>query len=508
MSLLEMRGIVKEFPGLRAVDQVDLSVKEKEIHALLGENGAGKTTLMNILYGLYQQEEGEIFWQDAPVQIAEPSEAIALGIGMVHQHFMLVRKMTALENIILGLRTEGFPMIRREALAAKVEALSRKYGLSVDLNRRIDRLSVGEQQRVEILKALFRNAHLLILDEPTSVLTPQEIQEFFRILRMLRDEGHSIILIAHNLSEILEISDRVTVLRDGKRVCTLETAGTNERELSQYMIGRELVKGVHVRKPADMGRTVLEIRDVSLWGPDRIAQLSHIDLTVYSGEILGIAGVDGNGQLELAEILVGLRTQSGGSILLNGTVLDHLSSRKRWEIGLTYIPADRHQDGLIMDADVCSNYLLRRYYCAPFAKAHILQFARMRGNAEALTRDYQVKTPSVATQARLLSGGNQQKMILARELQSEGSLTIACQPTRGLDIGAAEYLRQRLLERRDCGKSVLLISTDLEEILALSDRIAVMQGGKIMGVVENAPSLSVETLGLMMGGMTLEEVGA
>ncbi len=506
MSLLEMRGIVKEFPGLRAVDQVDLSVKEREIHALLGENGAGKTTLMNILYGLYRQEAGEIFWKGVPVQIARPSEAIALGIGMVHQHFMLVRKMTALENIILGLRTEGFPLIRRDALAEQISVLSQKYGLHVDLNKRIDHLSVGEQQRVEILKALFRNAHLLILDEPTSVLTPQEIQEFFRILRILRDEGHSIILIAHNLSEILAISDRVTVLRDGKKVCTVETAKTDERELSHCMIGRELAEEDRVRAKTDMSRTVLEICDVSLQGPAQTALLSHINLRVYSGEILGIAGIDGNGQLELSEILVGLRAQSDGHILLNGTALDRLSSRKRWEMGLTYIPADRHQDGLIMDADACSNYILRSYYCAPFSKAHILQFAGIRRNAEELTRAYQVKMPSISTQARLLSGGNQQKMILARELQSEGNLTIACQPTRGLDIGAAEYLRQRLLERRDCGKSVLLISTDLEEILSLSDRIAVIHGGKIMGVVDNSPSLSIETLGLMMGGMALEAI--
>lgn len=505
MSLLEMREIVKDFPGVRAVDHVDISVAEGEIHALLGENGAGKTTLMNILYGLYQPEAGSICWCGKQVQISKPSAAIALGIGMVHQHFMLVHKLTALENILLGMRTPGYPLVRREEQEHLIFQLCKKYGLHVDLQKRVDKLSVGEQQRVEILKALFRNARLLILDEPTSVLTPQEVEEFFQILRMLREEGHSIILIAHNLSEILAISDRVTILRDGKKVCTLETTKTNERELSQYMIGRDFFEKEYEKKATSMDRDILQIFDLSLQSGNKPPLLDNINLAVRCGEILGVAGIDGNGQGELAEVLVGIRRQSTGTILFNGEVLDHMSIRKRWEKGVAYIPSDRHQDGLIMDADVVSNESLRTYYHAPYAKKHILRFKELQKNAQALVETYQVKIPALSAKVRVLSGGNQQKLILSRELQAGGDLTIACQPTRGLDIGATEYLRQQLLERRNQGRSIILISTDLGEILALSDRIAVIHGGRIMGIVQNSTGLSTELLGLMMGGMLLEE---
>ena len=500
-----MHGIVKDFPGLRAVDHVDLQVEEGEIHALLGENGAGKTTLMNILYGLYRADEGQIFWNDEPVDVSCPSEAVRLGIGMVHQHFMLVQKMTALENILLGMRPEGYPIIRRQEQLQQAEILCQKYGLKVNLRQRVDTLSVGEQQRVEILKALFRDAKVLVLDEPTSVLTPQETQEFFQILRVLRDEGHSIILIAHNLSEILSISDRVSVLRDGKKVCTIKTSSTNERELSRYMIGRDFLASNFYREATDQSREILRFQNISLHNSEGVSLLRDVCLCVHSGEILGIAGIDGNGQTELAEVLMGIRRQSGGDILLDGQSLGRWSVRRRWEAGLAYIPADRHQDGLIMDADVKDNTALRTYYQPPLSRTHILQPSQMRDQAAALTEDYQVKTPSVATQVRLLSGGNQQKLILARELQSKGNLLVACQPTRGLDIGAAEYLHTRLMDRRNQGRSVLLISTDLGEILALSDRIAVICSGKIMGVVPNTPDLSAELLGLMMGGSTLEE---
>ncbi len=375
MNLLEMRGIVKDFPGLRAVDQVDLFIAEGEIHALLGENGAGKTTLMNILYGLYRPEQGEILWQGIPAHISKPSEAISLGIGMVHQHFMLVRKMTVLENILLGLKPKGYPLIRREEQEQQIHKLCEKYNLYVELGKRVDQLSVGEQQRVEILKALFRNARLLILDEPTSVLTPQEIKEFFTVLRMLKAEGHSIILIAHNLSEILEISDRVTILRDGKKTCTLPTDKTNERELSRCMIGRDFLEATHIRTETGAKEEVLRMEDISLRGANGNFLLQGVDLSVQSGEILGVAGIDGNGQAELAEVLTGLRRQTGGRIFLNGQALENLSIRKRWEKGLSYIPSDRHHDGLIMDADVAANFHLRSYYAPPFAKSRILQFA-------------------------------------------------------------------------------------------------------------------------------------
>ena len=381
MNLLEMQGIVKEFPGVRAVDHVDFSVTKGEIHALLGENGAGKTTLMNILYGLYRQDAGEIFWCGKPAQINKPGEAIQLGIGMVHQHFMLVRKLTALENILLGLRTEGYPLVRREAQRQLVSRLCEKYGLHIDLQKRVDKLSVGEQQRVEILKTLFREAQLLILDEPTSVLTPQETQEFFQILRILRDEGHSIILIAHNLSEILEISDRVTILRDGKKVCTLETAKTDERELSRCMIGRDFLEGGYTKRETGEHREILQIRDLCLQHGEQQPLLQNINLSIHSGEVLGLAGIDGNGQGELVEVLVGIRRQTAGEIMFRGENLSHLSVRKRWEKGVAYVPSDRHQDGLIMDADITSNFALRTYYRPPYSKRHILQFQQLQRNA-------------------------------------------------------------------------------------------------------------------------------
>lgn len=400
---------------------------------------------------------------------------------------------------IVGLKSILGIQDRREEQEQQIHKLCEKYNLYVELGKRVDQLSVGEQQRVEILKALFRNARLLILDEPTSVLTPQEIKEFFTVLRILKAEGHSIILIAHNLSEILEISDRVTILRDGKKTCTLPTDKTNERELSRCMIGRDFLEATHIRTETGAKEEVLRMEDISLRGANGNFLLQGVDLSVQSGEILGVAGIDGNGQAELAEVLTGLRRQTGGRIFLNGQALENLSIRKRWEKGLSYIPSDRHHDGLIMDADVAANFHLRSYYAPPFAKSRILQFAQMQKNAQELASAYQVKTPFMSTRARLLSGGNQQKLILARELKSNGNLTIACQPTRGLDIGATEYLRDQLLERRNRGKSVLLVSTDLGEILALSDRIAVIHGGRIMGVVENTKDLSVEMLGLMMG---------
>ena len=505
MDLLEMRGIVNDFPGIRAVDRVDLSIAEGEIHALLGENGAGKTTLMNILYGLYRPEAGSISWCGKPVHINKPNEAISLGIGMVHQHFMLVKKMTALENILLGMHMDGYPFIHREMQEQQVSRICEKYGLHIDMQKRVDQLSVGEQQRVEILKALFRNARLLILDEPTSVLTPQETKEFFHILRMLRKEGHSIILIAHNLSEILSIADRITVLRDGKKVCTLDAASTNERELSRCMIGRDFLEQGYIRTETKKDQDILQLCGLTLQNGVQLPLLDNINLTVHSGEILGVAGIDGNGQGELVEVITGIRRQSKGTILFHGESIQHLSIRKRWEKGIAYVPSDRHQDGLIMDADITANTALRTYYCTPYAKGPLLRSGEIQNNAKSLVDAYQVKIPALTAKVRVLSGGNQQKLILSRELQAEGDLIIACQPTRGLDIGATEYLRQQLLERRNQGKSVLLVSTDLGEILALSDRIAVIHSGKIMGIVSNVPGLSTELLGLMMVGMPLEE---
>lgn len=506
MELLEMLGIVKEFPGVRANDHVNFSVCEGEIHALLGENGAGKTTLMNMLYGLYKADQGEIFWQGEKVIISSPKEAIKIGIGMVHQHFMLVNKMTVLQNILLGLKPKGYPFIKQAEITSQVRSLSEKYGLSVELDKRIDELSVGAQQRVEILKLLYRNAKLLILDEPTSVLTPQEISEFFKILQALKSEGHGIIFIAHNLSEILEISDRVTIMRDGKNVCTLQTKLTNDKELSKYMIGRELIEDNYHREEKMSTGYVLEVKDLSLGDDSGKFLLKDIDLCIHKQEVLGIAGVDGNGQRELAEVIIGIRRQSKGSIFYNGKNIDRQNIRNRAEGGMAYIPADRHNDGLILDASVMYNLHLKNYYKVPYANKSVLNFRRMQALSTRKVLDYDIKTPNIYTNVRLLSGGNQQKLILAREIDESTNLTIACQPTRGLDIGATEHLRMQLMNCRNHGGSVLLISTDLAEIIAMSDRIAVMYNGRIMGVLENDEYLSVETLGLMMGGQTFAEI--
>ncbi|MDL2327202.1 ATP-binding cassette domain-containing protein, partial [Ruminococcaceae bacterium OttesenSCG-928-A11] len=390
----------------------------------------------------------------------------------------------------------------------QIRGLAEKYGMPLNLQKRVSELAVGEQQRAEILKALYRDARLLILDEPTSVLTPQETREFFGVLRTLRDDGHSIIFIAHNLEEIMQISDRVTILRDGKNTRTLNTGETDEKELSRCMIGRDFTEASYQRRCLEQPGDALVVQGLSLDGPDKKCILSDVSFTVRQGEILGVAGVDGNGQLELAEVLCGIRKQSGGTISLAGTAIEKLTIRARSEAGLAYIPSDRHQDGLIMDADVNYNFHLRDYYRTPYAKRRLLQFTKMQAATRQAVEDFKVKTPTTTTQARLLSGGNQQKMILAREIATSAKLTIACQPTRGLDIGASEYLRSQLMELRNAGNSVLLVSTDLGEILALSDRIAVIFDGRIMGVLQNDEHLSVEKLGLMMGGREAEEVEA
>jgi simple sugar transport system ATP-binding protein len=462
---------------------------------------------MNILYGLYRPDAGQVFWNGNPLVITKPSDAIAGGIGMVHQHFMLVKKMTALDNILLGLRPAGYPFVNKRQQLEQIQQMAEKYGMPLNLQKRVSDLAIGEQQRVEILKALYRDARLLILDEPTSVLTPQEIREFFRILETLRDDGHSIIFIAHKLEEIMQISDRITILRDGKNVCTLNTAGTDENELSRCMIGRDFAEAGYERAASDNAEDTLVVQNLTLEGPDKRI-LSAVSLHVQQGEILGVAGVDGNGQLELAEVLTGIRKQSSGVIRFYGVSIEKLPIRTRSEQGLAYIPSDRHQDGLIMDADLNYNFHLRDYYRPPNAQARLLQFTQMQASTMQAVENFNVKTPSIATRARLLSGGNQQKLILAREISSSARLTIACQPTRGLDIGAAEYLHGQMMKLRNAGNSVLLISTDLGEILALSDRIAVIFGGQIMGVVENGKALSVEALGLMMGGRRAAEVQA
>ena len=506
MPLLEMKHITKAFSGVYANEDVSLSVEQGEIHALLGENGAGKTTLMNILFGIYQADSGEIFYQGKKAEFHSPKDAIDQGIGMVHQHFSLVKKMTVLDNIILGLDSKGMVLNRREA-AEKVRALADKYGLSVHPESRVSELSVGEQQRVEILKALYRNINLLILDEPTGVLTPQETEKFFDVLRKLKAEGHGIIIITHRLAEIMAISDRVTILRDGRAVKRLVTAETTPEELSAHMIGRELSKksGEWMPYGADV---TLNMSDVGLSrrrGGKKT--LDGINLTVHQGEILGIAGVEGNGQKELAEVITGIRKITEGSMTFERRDLSGLTVKERFHRGISYISDDRHHDSLVMDMTVTENLILRRYNRSPFSSHGILNEKRAEEQAEAALEKYRIKTSGTSrtkTPVKLMSGGNQQKVILAREITEESKLIVASQPTRGLDIGATEFVHQALLEQKKRGGSVVLISADLDEIMSLSDRIAVMFEGRIIGILPRKEA-DIYRLGLLMGGVSEEE---
>ena len=503
MELLEMKRITKAFPGVLANDHIDLCVHAGEVHALLGENGAGKTTLMNILYGLYRADSGEIYWKGEKASFETPLDALRAGIGMVHQHFTLVPTMSVLQNIILGLRAPGYPFIKTAEIEEKIKALGERYGLAVEPKKKISELSVGEQQRVEILKALYREAELLILDEPTAVLTPGETRDFFAILKRLKQEGHAVILITHRMSEIMAVSDRVTVLRDGKTVATLETAQTDETTLAQKMIGRELPERTRLEKHEACEKAMLELKDVALV-KEKITKL-ELSLCVLKGEILGVAGVDGNGQKELAELICGIAPPSRGELYFEGKSLSHSGVRERFEKGISYISDDRQHDGLVLDMNVRQNLMLRAYKKAPFVKNGMLERGKIKDYADACVCEYQIKTPSLETPMRLLSGGNQQKAILAREISEQASLIVACQPTRGLDIGATTQVRSTLAKARNRGASVLLISADLEELLALCDRIAVLFRGRIMGIVPNDPALKLETLGAMMGGHPLEE---
>lgn len=507
MALLEMKGITKIFYGIPANDHIDLSVEKSEIHALLGENGAGKTTLMNILYGLYRCDEGEIWWNGVKQDFQKPLDAIACGIGMVHQHFMLVRPMTVLQNIILGMKVESYPFIKKKDIAEKIKALSQKYGLAVDVDKRIDELSVGEQQRVEILKALYRNAKLLVLDEPTAVLTPQETELLFSVLKSLKEDGHSIILISHRLAEIMEITDKITVLRSGKKIDTLTTAKCTEALLSQLMIGRQIRtdKIEYAEKPRP--EHVLDVRGLTLKNPNGGKNLlDQVSFCLHCGEILGVAGVDGNGQNYLAEFLCGIRRQDSQCVSFKNQYIDRLNVRQHFELGIAYIPDDRHRDGLILDKSISDNLILRDYRTPKISKYGVVNEKNVLDFARDAIEKFDIRVHGPGERAGNLSGGNQQKIILAREIGDSPDLLIAMQPTRGLDIGASSYVRTCMQNLRDRGKGVLLISTDLDEIMQVSDRIAVMYEGKIMGIVENSAELKAETLGLMMGGRPVEEV--
>jgi ABC-type uncharacterized transport system ATPase subunit len=495
-----MLGITKRFAGFTANDRINLVVEKGEIHALLGENGAGKSTLMNILFGLYQPDEGEIRIRGKAVKITDPNMANDLGIGMVHQHFMLVEPFTVTENIVLGAEPTNGLKIDIAQAERKVRELSERYGLKVDPRAKIKDISVGMQQRVEILKTLYRGAEILIFDEPTAVLTPQEIKELMEIMRNLVDEGKSIIFITHKLKEIMAICDRVTIIRRGKYIDTLAVKDTNPDELAAKMVGRHVSFAVEKRPPQPK-HTVLEVRDLVVEGSRGVDALRGLSLEVRAGEILGVAGIEGNGQSELIEAITGLRKVKSGSIKLNGKEIHNQAPRRITEQGVGHIPEDRHKHGLVLDYSIGENMVLQTYYKSPFAKNGVLRRNAIFEYARKLIQQFDVRTPSDYTPARALSGGNQQKGIIAREVDRNPDLLIAAQPTRGLDVGAIEFIHKKLVEQRDAGKAVLLLSLELDEILNVSDRIAVIYEGRIVGIVKPEET-DHDHLGLMMAGGT------
>lgn len=500
--LLELRGITKRFGDLVANDQIDLELLPGEVHALLGENGAGKTTLMNILYGLYHPDAGEIILRGKPIQIASPRQAIEQHIGMVHQHFMLVPNFTVVENVILGMPLAGEPYLDLRRAAQQVADLAARFKLQVDPYALVGDLPVGLQQRVEILKALYRGAELLILDEPTAVLTPLEVQEFFQILRQLVQQGLSVIFISHKLSEVLEVSDRISVLRRGRLVGTLPTSQATIGVLAEMMVGRTVDLQVN-RAPAEAGAVVLRLEGISARNNQDRQALREVHLEIRAGEILGIAGVDGNGQQELAETVTGLRPPSGGRIWLDGQDVTGASPAELIRRGVAYIPADRQQMGLVLDFSVADNLVLKRVDTPDFCRRGVLSLPAIQSFARQAIREYDIRASSLQQTARQLSGGNQQKVILAREIEGKPRLLVAMHPTRGLDIGAMEYVQGKLLEQRQSGVAILLISTELEELLALSDRIAVLYRGEVMGIVPAVPE-AVDAIAHMMLGERVE----
>ena len=498
--IVEMLNIRKEFPGVVANDDVSIGLKNGEILALLGENGAGKSTLMSILFGLYAADAGEIRIREKKVVIHNPNQATELGIGMVHQHFKLVHNFTVTENIVLGLEPrKGLGMDIKSA-ANRIKELSERYGLDVDPHAKIEDVSVGMQQRVEILKMLYRDAEVLIFDEPTAVLTPQEIQDLIQIMENLRQEGKSIILITHKLKEIKAVADRCTVIRRGKIIDTVDVAKTSTAQMAKMMVGREVSFSVE-KGDIEPGEVILDIRNLSVMNSRKVIGLKEFSLQVRTGEIVGVAGVDGNGQTELIEALTGLCKSQNGTILLNGEDITNASIRERIIQGMAHIPQDRQKHGLVLDYSLEENLILEIYSCPPFSKHGFLQPDAIRAHAEKLIEDFDVRSgQGSAGPARSLSGGNQQKAIVGREIDHDPVLLIAAQPTRGLDVGSIEYIHKRLVFQRDRGKGVLLVSLELDEILDLSDRIAVLSHGELVGLLD-ADSTDENEIGLMMAGV-------
>lgn len=503
--VVEMLNIRKEFPGVVANDNITMQVKKGEIHALLGENGAGKSTLMNVLFGLYQPEKGEIRVNGKKVNITDPNIANDLGIGMVHQHFMLVDTFTVTQNIILGSEPTVRGRINYREAVKEVQELSDTYGLQVDPNALIRDISVGMQQRVEILKTLYRGADVLILDEPTAVLTPQEIKELMDIMQALISEGKSIILITHKLKEIMQVCDRCTVIRKGEGIGTVNVNETNVNELASLMVGREISFTTEKTRavPKD---TVLKIENIVVKDTRDIDMVKGLNLQLRAGEIVGIAGVDGNGQSELIEAITGLRKSESGKVMLLNKEITNLSPREVTESGIGHIPQDRQKFGLVLDYTVGENIVLQTYYQEPYSKGPILNYNEIYKKADSLIEEYDIRTPSAYTKARSLSGGNQQKAIIGREVDRSPDLLIAAQPTRGLDVGAVEFVHNKLIEERDKGRAILLVSFELDEILNLSDQIAVMFDGKIVAKLEPQETNEQE-LGLLMAGSERDKVG-
>jgi len=502
--VVEMLNIRKEFPGVVANDNISISLKKGEIHALLGENGAGKSTLMAILFGLYQPDKGIIKVKGKEVKISNPNVANDLGIGMVHQHFKLVENFTVTENIILGMEPVKGMRIDIDSAAKRIEELSKQYGLNVDPYAKIEDISVGMQQRVEILKTLYRNADVLIFDEPTAVLTPMEIQELMKIMKNLVNEGKSIILITHKLKEIKAVADRCTVIRRGKTIGTVNVADASEASLAEMMVGRKVSFKVD-KAEAKPGKVILKMENVSVKSGKDVLGLKNFTFDVRAGEIVGIAGVDGNGQAELVEAITGLRKVESGSIYLNNEDITHLPIRDRIRKGIGHIPEDRQKRGLVLDYTMSENMILQVYNQPPFSNKGLLNKKEILKYSQAIMESFDVRSGEGPNSiARSLSGGNQQKAIIGREMELNPDLLIAVQPTRGLDVGSIEYIHKRLVEHRDQGKAVLLISLELDEVLQLSDRIVVINNGEIVGTVQ-ASETNENEVGLMMAGVGKEE---
>jgi ABC-type uncharacterized transport system ATPase subunit len=499
---VKMCDIVKRFPGVLANNKVCFDVKAGEVHALLGENGAGKSTLMRQLYGLYRPDAGEILVNGKSMVFHSPADAIKAGIGMIHQHFMLVPTLTVAENVALGLPSSRAPMLDLDKVSARILELSKAYGLKVEPDAYVWQLSVGEQQRVEIIKALYRGASLIILDEPTAVLTPQEVDDLFSTLKRIVSEGHALVFISHKLHEVMAISDRVTVLRDGIVIGTRPTKEVTRNELVKMMVGRE-VRPL-LPQPITPGEVRLNIKDAHGMGDRGTEMLRGINLQVRAGEIVGLAGVSGNGQRELAECLAGLRKVTSGVIEIDNRDMTHSSLTERVDSGLSYIPEERMRDGAIREFSVQENLFLHDHSLPEYTHGIFLDFRKMTAHARELVDAFAVKTPGLDTPVKNLSGGNIQKLIMGRELSRNPKVLIAAQPTRGVDIGATEYIHQRLLVQREAGTAILLISEDLDEIRTLSDRIAIIYEGCIIGIVDRDQA-TVEQIGLMMAGVSMEE---